>query len=252
MMKQIPQSTQSAYTRKTREAKQKQSSDNTQSQNIKVKKYSKEEVIISTRGRKNIKIDNNLQGMKYNKSSQYRNTSSGSTGGASRRNKEAFKTANYHSDEISDLNIEENIQEYANKNTKITKITKAKSSYTKNSSNSNNSKGSFSNSLKKYKKNSCNCCNCNNNELSEDDENKLPQEIFQILWEVYDANINGKNISDLVRRYHQSVYEFCAKEEQHEIVYFVKLFSEKVIEALKVGIINSDINIHIFCIESNE
>ena len=95
--------------------------------------------------------------------------------------------------------------------------------------------------------NKCYCCCIDPNEdlIAEDDEeNKLPQEVYQIISEVYDAHMEGKDITELVENYKFSVKEFCDKEELYEIIYFVKIFILKVIHVMKV----STINIYIICL----
>lgn len=230
-MQQVQKTTQVTYIRKTRETAQKQTSDNKAKINTtNTKKYSREEIAIS-RGRKNFKM--NVQTTKYYKSSHYRASKSSSRVKITRKNRAQQRNGYYSSNEITDITSEEAKVYYNSTATKNSHNTKKEGNIGKMTSKENTSQ-SKSSSLKKYKKSTCSCCKCNI-EASDNEENKLPEEIYQILWEVYEGNINRKNIVDLVRRYHISVSEFCAKEEQQEVVYLVKTFSEKVNEALSVS-----------------
>ncbi len=83
-------------------------------------------------------------------------------------------------------------------------------------------------------KQSCSCHKCiSQNE--EEEENKLPKEIHQIIMEIYEAHINKESTDQLVDKYFFSVNEFCQKEDQDEIIYLVRVLSEKLIDALRVS-----------------
>jgi hypothetical protein len=207
--------------RKINEIGEKQNIDpnqktNKQSTQVKEKLY-------SPRGRQTEKNNKNYKNSAYKTTTSSRSRSN-SNPSISNRNRRGRKQVNYYSDTSdnpSDLNF--NI---------ISKLNKMKNANHKSIDIKSNSKSiSGSNQNKK----NCSCCKCHNDEIEDDEENKLPQEIYQILIEVYEAHINNQNIIETVKKYHQSVYEFCLKEEQQEIIYFVRLFSEKVIEAMKVS-----------------
>lgn len=178
----------------------------------------------SPRGRQFIK-DKDL--VKIYKNSAYRNTSSSSTVGKSKRNRHGNKTANYISDnsiDKDDVKVKIKIIDKLYRN-------KIKDN-NKNHFNSNNNSPNQSLSHSGHFRNNCYCCSTENMN-TEDEENKLPQEVYQILSEVYEGHMEEKNIDDLVKNYHQSVFEFCQKEDSYEIVYFIKIFILKVIEVMK-------------------
>ena len=184
------------------------------------------EKVTSPRGRqteKNSKVTKNYKNSAYKTTTSSRSRSNSNVS-ISIRNRRGRKQANYNSDTSdnpSDVNF--NIISKLNK----MKYTNHKSIEIKSTSKSISGRN--------QNKKSCSCCKCHNDNIEDDEENKLPQEIYQILIEVYEAHINNQNIIETVKKYHQSVYEFCLKEEQQEIIYFVRLFSEKVIEAMKVS-----------------
>lgn len=211
--------------RKINEIGEKQNIDPNQKTNKQANQV--KDKVYSPRGRqteKNNKVTKNYKNSAYKTTTSSRSNSNVSI---SIRNRRGRKQASYYSDTSdnpSDVNF--NI---------ISKLNKMKNANHKSIEIKSTSKSiSGSNQNKK----SCSCCKCHNDNIDDDEENKLPQEIYQILIEVYEAHINNQNIIETVKKYHQSVYEFCLKEEQQEIIYFVRLFSEKVIEAMKVSKLN--------------
>ena len=82
--------------------------------------------------------------------------------------------------------------------------------------------------------NNCSCCSNALNTSEEDSDNTLSNEVYKILCDVYSANINNNDISELINICYSSVSEFCAKEEQNEILIFVKILFDKVLEAMFV------------------
>lgn len=69
---------------------------------------------------------------------------------------------------------------------------------------------------------------------SEDESDKLPEEIYQIIKEVYSAHMNNEDISHNVAQYSQNVKDYCSKVNRDEIIIFIKLFAEKVNYRMKV------------------
>jgi len=185
----------------------------------------------SPRGRQFIK-DKDF--VKIYKNSAYRNTSSSSTVGKSKRNRHGNKNANYisdHSIDNDDFKVKIKIIDKLYKNKDISENNNSNNSYNYYFNSKNNSPNqSYSNSG--HIKNNCYCCSTENMN-TEDEENKLPQEVYQILSEVYEGHMEERNIDELVKNYHQSVYDFCQKEDSYEIVYFIKIFILKVIEVMK-------------------
>jgi len=169
------------------------------------KSFPKEDV-LSPRGRQ--EYSNKSKNIKY-KNSAYRNTSSSSNVNKPYRNRQGNKKANYYSD-------------YSEEKDKF-------------SCNIHDKKDS--------NKQSCSCNKCiSQNE--EEEENKLPKEIHQIIMEIYEAHINKSCTEHLVEKYYFSVNEFCQKEDQDEIIYLVRVLSEKLIDALRVSnIINPIIRV---------
>lgn len=77
----------------------------------------------------------------------------------------------------------------------------------------------------------CLCHICNNGEVS---EKYLGNQIFTILFDIYNCHIKSQNIENTVEKYKQLVHGFCTIKEKKEIIFFVKLFYYKVVLAFKV------------------
>ena len=104
---------------------------------------------------------------------------------------------------------------------------KSISTYTRNTSNSLSNKSDIksNNSINKNNvKNNCCCCSNAQYTSEDDNDNTLSNEIYKILCDVYSAHINNKDIKELIRVCYASVCDFCLKEEQNEILMFVKIF----------------------------
>lgn len=72
------------------------------------------------------------------------------------------------------------------------------------------------------------------NSNSEEEADRLPDEVYQIVNEIYSAHINHKDIKENVILYRKNVKDFCMKVTKEEIILFIKIFAEKVNLTLRV------------------
>lgn len=79
----------------------------------------------------------------------------------------------------------------------------------------------------------CLCRICCNGEIS---EAYLANQIYHIIYDIYDCHIKNEKISETIQKYKKLVYGFCTIEDKKEIVFFVKLFDDKVKGAFKVSL----------------
>ena len=79
--------------------------------------------------------------------------------------------------------------------------------------------------------NDCLCRICSNGEVS---EAYLANQIYHIIFDIYDCYIKNERIAETILKYKKLVYGFCTIEDKKEIVFFIKLFDDKVKSAFKV------------------
>lgn len=184
----------------------------------------KEEIFLSPRGRKS----NKPKYTSYNTKVQFRDSSSRDNYlELPRRNRAGKKDAMYYSEEVSDYNLDETKFNTVKHYKQMNREDHLASSKSRSLSNSDNS---YSN--KNQGRRTCSCCKCSK---SGDDDNQLPREIYEIIFKVYNGHItNNKKIGEIVANYQKNVQDFCTREKQKDILYLVRLFIEKVVEALQV------------------
>ena len=79
--------------------------------------------------------------------------------------------------------------------------------------------------------NDCLCGICCNGEVS---EAYLANQIYHIIFDIYDCHIKNDKIAETIIKYKKLVYGFCTIEDKKEIVFFIKLFDDKVKSAFRV------------------
>ncbi|MFO0515261.1 MAG: hypothetical protein ACK5YA_00240 [bacterium] len=79
--------------------------------------------------------------------------------------------------------------------------------------------------------NDCLCGICCNGEVS---EAYLANQIYHIIYDIYDCHIKNDKIQETIQKYKKLVYGFCTIEDKKEIVFFIKLFDDKVKSAFRV------------------
>lgn len=179
--------------------------------------------VISPRGRKS----NKPKYPSYNAKVQFRDSSSRDILELPRRNRAGKKDPLYFSEEFSDYDLGETKFHSIRQYKKINRDDHLVSSKSRSLSNSDNS---ISN--KNQGRRACSCCKCSK---SGEDDNQLPREIYEIIYKVYNGHIvNNKKIGEIVANYQKNVQDFCTREKQQDILYLVRLFIEKVVEALQV------------------
>lgn len=196
-------------------------------------KYRNEDA-YSPRGRKAVTSSNYKSSMNKVKSSTYRNSSSKSTYRFSDRRKN-HKHNSYNSDSI--LSDHEAVANLSSK-LSTTQITATQNCFSEDLSNQSVEYASPDTIAEKA---SCNCSTCRQvKSVSENsEEQSLSKEIYQIIWDIYQAHIKNQEIKETVRRYQLSVHEFCIKESQGDIIYLVKLFTKMLSNALIVSQTNN-------------
>lgn len=183
----------------------------------------------SPRGRK--VIDESVLDVSFTKvkNQNYRNSSSRSTNRLSGR--QANRT--YYSN-ISDTKSEQD-QYIANLTSKLEKLKMSAAKFSDRGDLSNRSIENTSPDTK-IGKSSCNCSSCCQRAGSEySEEQSLSKEIYHIIYDVCEAHIKNQDIKETVRRYQQSVFEFCVKESQSEIIYLVKFFTKMLSKSIEVS-----------------
>lgn len=196
--------------------------------NIVSDKFKKEDT-QSPRGRKAVTSSNNYSSMNKVKSSTYRNSSSKSTYRFSDR-RTNYKQNSYNSDSI--LSDHDTVANHTSK-VPITHLNDPQNCLSEDMSNHS---VEYASPDTKAEKTSCNCSSCRQGAGSENsEEQSLSKEIFQIICDIYDAHIKTQEIKETVRRYQQSVHEFCIKESQADIIYLVKLFTKMLSNAIVVS-----------------
>lgn len=188
------------------------------------KQFRKEEA-QSPRGRKVANSSSYYKNEKKMKPSDYRNSSSNSTYRFTDRRVNKLQNS-YNSDSISDHDM------IANMTSKMILSTQTK---IPKSCPSEDLSVEYTSPDTQAEKASCNCSSCRQAAGSDySEEQSLSKEIFQIICDIYEAHIKNQEIKETVRRYQQSVYEFCSKESQADIIYLVKLFTKMLSNALAV------------------
>lgn len=185
---------------------------------------------LSPRGRRS----NKTKYSSYNAKVQFRDSSSRDMLELPKRNRAGKKDALFYSEDVSEYDLDETKFNTIRQFKKIIRDEHLLISKSRSLSNSDNS---FTN--KNQGRRACSCCKCSK---SGDDENQLPREIYEIIYQVYNGHIVENNkIEETVANYQKNVQDFCTREKQQDILYLVRLFIEKVIEALQVIRFNNKI-----------
>lgn len=85
---------------------------------------------------------------------------------------------------------------------------------------------------KKNDSNVCMCCMCSSGEVT---ETFLGDQIFHIINDIYNCHIKNDKIEQTIVKYKKLVHGFCSIEDKKEIIFFLKLFYQKVVKALEVS-----------------